>query len=67
MKKKEIVRREAIKLYIKNKSPAFIQLILKEKYDYSVSRKQIKRWYQRFEKGNWNLRDTSTRPNRIYY
>ena len=65
--KKGIIRREAIKLKLNNKSYAEIQKILKEKYDYSVSKKQIKRWCTRFEEGNWNLKDNSTRPHRIYY
>ena len=65
--RKEIARREALKLRLNNKSYTEIQKILKDKYDYSVSTKQIKRWCIRFEKGNWNLRDSSTRPHRIYY
>lgn len=65
--RKEIARREALKLRLNNKSYVEIQNILKDKYDYSVSTKQIKRWCIRFEKGDWNLRDNSTRPHRIYY
>lgn len=65
--RKEIVRREALKLRLNNKSYIEIQKILKDKYDYSVSTKQIKRWCIRFENGNWNLRDSSTRPHLIYY
>ena len=65
--KKGIVRRKAIKLKLNNKSYTEIQKFVKEKYDYPVSKKQIKRWCIRFEEGNWNLKDNSTRPHRIYY
>ena len=65
--KKEIARREAIKLRLQNKSYKETKKILKEKYDYSISTKQIKRWCIRFEEGNWDLKDRSTRPHHIYY
>src|SRR3989339_614816 len=65
--KKELIRREAIKLRLHNKSYKQIQNFLKEKYDYSVSTKQLKRWCIRFEEGGWDFKDKSTRPHRIYY
>lgn len=65
--KKEEVRREAIKLRFKYKSYARIQNILEEKYDYKVSRKTIKLWWNKFNHGNWNLRDDSTKPKLIHY
>lgn len=65
--KKEKARKEAIKLRFRIKSYARIQRILKEEHDYEVSRKTIKRWWKRFNEGDWNLRDNSTRPNTIYH
>jgi len=55
--KKDEIRRESIKLRLKYKSYAKIQRILKEKFDYQVSRKTIKRWYKKFNQGNWNLKE----------
>lgn len=50
--RKEIARREALKLRLNNKSYVEIQEILKDKYDYSVSTKQIKRWCTKFAKSS---------------
>ena len=33
--------------------------------DYKLSRKTIKRWWQRFEQGDWDFRDLSTRPHKL--
>lgn len=65
--KKEIIRKEAIKLRLKYKSYAKIQRILREDFEYEVSRKTIKRWWNRFNDGDWNLRDISQRPCNIRY
>lgn len=65
--RKGVIRRETIKLRFKSKSYAKVQETLEEKYGYQVSRKTIKRWWNRFNEGNWNLRDKSTRPNTIHY
>lgn len=65
--RKEIIRNEAIKLRFRCKSYAKIQRFLRRKFDYKVSRKTIKRWWNKFNQGDWNLRDISKRPNKIYY
>ncbi len=65
--KKDEIRRESIKLRFKFKSYTKIQRILKEKYNYQVSRKTIKRWYKKFNQGDWNLKDNSTAPLNINY
>ena len=65
--KKEEVRREAIKLRFKYKSYARIQKIIEEKYKYKISRKAIKLWWNRFNKGDWNLKDNSKKPKTIHY
>ena len=65
--RKDEIRRAAIKLRFKFKSYAKIQRLLIENHNYEVSRKTIKRWYKRFNKGNWNLKDNSTIPPNISY
>lgn len=65
--KKEEIRREFFKL--KNKGHSYTQCrkILRAKYAYEVTTRTLKRWNQRLETGDWDLRDHSTRPERIYY
>lgn len=65
--RKDIVRREAIKLKLYKKKWENIQRLLQEKYNYSVSKKTLKRWYKRFNEGNWNFRDLSRKPITIHY
>jgi transposase InsO family protein len=65
--RKEWVRKEAIKLRLKYKSYAKIQWILKQNFEYEVSRKTLKRWWERFNEGDWNLRDLSKRPYKLNY
>ena len=65
--RKDEIRRTAIKLRFKFKSYVRIQRILNAKYNYQVSRKTIKRWYKKFNQGNWNLKDSSTAPYNLNY
>lgn len=66
--KKEEIRREFIKLRIKQNSYLKCQRILREKYNYFVHIRTLKRWQQRFNKEkSWNYLDKSQRPNKIYY
>lgn len=65
--KKEDVRREVIKLRLRRWSYQRIEKEIERKYEYVVSRKTLKRWYERFERGEWNLRDSSRRPHTIHY
>ena len=65
--KKEIIRREFFKLRLKQKSYSKCKIALKDTYDYSVSIRTLKRWQQRLEKGDWNLKDDSKRPKTLHY
>ena len=66
--KKEELRREFIKLRVKQFSYSKCQRILKGKYDFSVSIRNLKRWQQRFDKeDSWDFQDKSQRPNKIWY
>ena len=65
--KKEIIRREFLKLKLKDYSYIKCRDELLRIYGVKVSTRTLKRWYKRFEKGDWDLRDNSTRPNIIYY
>lgn len=66
--KKEIIRKEFLKLRIKQYSYLKCKTQLKELYGYSVSIRTLKRWQKRFSKDDsWNLIDESRKPNKIYY
>ena len=41
--------------------------MLLQEHAFPVSIPTLKRWLKRFNRGDWNLRDDSTRPQRIYY
>lgn len=65
--KKELIRKEAIKLRLINKKKyPIISLLIKEKYDYNVSPRTIRRWVNRLMNTDWNYKDTSQRPSKIY-
>jgi len=65
--KKDEIRREFIKLRVKQHSYSKCQRILNEKYKFKVSKRTLIRWQQRFDKELWNYLDKSTRPNKIYF
>lgn len=65
--KKDVVRREFLKLKLKDYSYKECQERLKEDYEAAYDVRTLKRWYKRFRKGNWNLRDKSTKPKTVYY
>ena len=66
--KKEIIRKEFLKLRIKQYSYSKCKTQLKELYGYAVSIRTLKRWQKRFSKeDSWNLIDDSRKPNKIYY
>ena len=65
---KDIIRREFLKLRIKQFSYLRCKEQLKEMYGYSVSTRTLKRWQQRFSKDDsWNLIDDSRKPNIVHY
>lgn len=66
--KKEETRKEFIKMRTKQYSYSKCQRILKEKYNYIVSIRNLKRWQKRFnEEDIWDFNDKSQRPNKIWY
>lgn len=65
--KKEIIRREFLKLKLDGYSYAECKAILADKCAARFSIRTLKRWWKGFNKGDWNLRDMPTRPNRPYY
>lgn len=65
--RKEVIRREFLKLKLKDYSYKECKGILWKNYESEVSIITLKRWYKRFNKGNWNLKDSSTRPFKLNY
>ena len=65
--KKEIIRREAIKLKLQGKTYPEIITFLKERFGYSVTKMTLINWMNRFDSSNWDLRDISSKPHNIHY
>lgn len=65
--KKEIIRKEFLKLRLKQKSYKNCQKILEEEHGYKVTIRTLKRWEKRFNDKEWNLIDYSRKPNIIHY
>ena len=65
--KKEIIRREAIKLKLQNKTSKEITIYLKQRFDYSLTRMTLNRWMKRFNQTDWDFRDISQRPKTIHH
>lgn len=65
--KKEIIRRGFLKLKLEGYSYSKCKAILGKQYEPRYDIRSLKRWWKRFNKGNWNLRDNSTRPYNINY
>ena len=65
--KKDVIRREAIKLRYKGKTYPAISLILEERYQYKVSSRTLRRWNDIFQNTNWNFKDKSKRPHTVFY
>jgi len=65
--KKEIIRREAIKLKLQGKTYPETITFLKERFSYSVTRMTLINWMNRFDNSNWDLKDISSRPHNIHY
>lgn len=66
--KKDILRREFIKLRLKQKSYSQCQKILKEDYSYIVTIRTLKRWQKRYSQDDiWDFKDESRKPYTIHY
>lgn len=65
---KGIIRREFLKLRIKQYSYSRCKKQLKDTYGYSVSIRTLKRWQKRFSKDDtWNLIDDSRKPKIVHH
>ena len=65
---KDEIRKIFIKLRTKQYSYSKCQRILKDKYNFVVSIRNLKRWQKRFnEEEIWDFNDKSQRPNKIWY
>lgn len=65
--KKEIARKEFLKLKLRGYSYEECRIILDELYVFRAAGRTLKRWWKRFNLGDWNLRDSSRRPHTIHY
>jgi transposase len=64
--KKEEIRKEFFKLRIKGHSYAQCKIILKAQFDYEVTARTLQRWSERFNKTEWDLKDSSRKPKTIH-
>lgn len=65
--KREILRREALKLKLQNKTYKEVVEQIKQRFDITLGLRTIKRWMNRFNKTKWDFRDKSQRPHTIHY
>jgi len=65
--KKEIIRREAIKLRLQGKTYKEIIAFLKERFDYFTTKRTLINWMKKFNETDWDFRDNSQRPKTIHY
>ena len=65
--KKEEIRKEYFKLRIKKHTNNQCRIILKAKYNFEVNVRTLRRWTNKLNNSEWNLRDKSKRPKTIYH
>ena len=65
--KKDIARREFLKLKFDGYSYAACQKELFRRHDFTASISTLKWWWKRFNQGDWNLRDIPQRPHTIHH
>ncbi len=65
--KKEIIRREAIKLKLQRKTYKEIIAFLKERFDHQITKMTLIRWMKKLDNSDWDLKDISTKPHNIHY
>ena len=64
--KRDIIRREAIKLKLQGKTSKAVIEFVKQRFDYSLTRMTLFRWMKRFNESEWDFRDKSQRPKTIH-
>ena len=65
--KKEEIRKEYFKLRNKGHTNNQCRKIIFAQYNYEVSIRTLPRWTVRFNNTEWNFKDNSTKPQKIYY
>lgn len=65
--KREVIRREAVKLRFQGKTYKKIIEEIKLRFNFSLTRMSIYRWTDRVLKTDWNFKDISQRPKVIHY
>ena len=65
--KKEDIRKEYFKLRIKGHTNNQCRKILLAQFNYEVNIRTLRRWTNKLNKTEWDLRDNSKRPKSIYY
>src|SRR6266540_5156561 len=65
--KKEEIRKEFFKLKNKGHTNNQCRKILLAQFGFEVTIRTLRRWTERLNNSEWDLRDHSKRPKRIYY
>ena len=65
--KKEEIRKEFFKLKIKGHTNNQCRKIIFAQFDYEVAVRTLRRWTNKLNKTEWDLRDNSKRPKTIHY
>ena len=65
--KKEDIRKEYFKLRIKGHTNNQCRKILLAQFSYEVNIRTLRRWTNKLNKTEWNLKDNSKRPKTIHY
>jgi len=65
--KKDVIRREFLKHKLQDHSYKRCQEFLEQQCKRRFGIRTLKRWWKRFNQGDWDLRDASRRPWRIRY
>ena len=65
--KKEEIRKEFFKLKNKGFSYFKCKVILYSRWNYDISIRTLKRWIERLDRGDWDLKDSSRKPHKIHY
>ena len=65
--KKEEIRKEYFKLRIKHHTNSQCRKILLAQFGYEINIRTLRRWTQKLNQTEWNLKDKSKRPKTIHY
>lgn len=64
--KKEEIRKEFFKLRLKGNSYPQCRKVLRARYNFEVTLRTLKRWTKRLNETEWDLKDSSRKPNTIH-